>query len=40
VLDDHGLATRLGAAGRRRALAHYAFPVLVDRLEEALEKLP
>jgi phosphatidyl-myo-inositol alpha-mannosyltransferase len=39
LLDDAGLARRMGAAGRRLALTTYAWPIVVDRLEELYERL-
>lgn len=39
VLSDPGLGERMGAAGRRRALQHFAWPVVVDRLEELYARL-
>ena len=39
VLSDPGLGERMGVAGRRRALQHFAWPVVVDRLEELYERL-
>lgn len=34
VLQDPSLGARMGAAGRRRALRNFAWPVVVDQLEE------
>jgi phosphatidylinositol alpha-mannosyltransferase len=34
VLRDPSLGERMGADGRRRALRHFAWPVVVDQLEE------
>ena len=39
VLRDPALGERMGAAGRRRALRHFAWPVVVDRLEELYDQL-
>jgi phosphatidylinositol alpha-mannosyltransferase len=39
LLEDLELARRMGAAGRQLALAAYAWPVVVDRLEELYERL-
>ncbi len=39
VLSDPALGQRMGAAGRRRALQHFAWPVVVDRLEELYARL-
>lgn len=39
VLSDPVLGERMGAAGRRRALQHFAWPVVVDRLEELYDRL-
>ena len=39
VLSDPALGARMGAAGRRRALQHFAWPVVVDRLEELYARL-
>jgi phosphatidylinositol alpha-mannosyltransferase len=39
LLEDVELARRMGAAGRRLALDSYAWPVVVDRLEELYERL-
>ena len=39
VLSDPDLGERMGAAGRRRALQHFAWPVVVDRLEELYDRL-
>ena len=39
VLSDPALRARMGAAGRRRALKQFAWPVVVDRLEELYERL-
>src|SRR5438132_8030364 len=39
LLDDVDLARRMGAAGRQLALTSYAWPVVVDRLEELYERL-
>jgi phosphatidylinositol alpha-mannosyltransferase len=39
VLSDPALGERMGAAGRRRALQHFAWPVVVDRLEELYDRL-
>ncbi len=39
VLSDPDLGKRMGAAGRRRALQHFAWPVVVDRLEELYDRL-
>lgn len=39
VLGDPALRARMGAAGRHRALQHFAWPVVVDRLEELYERL-
>jgi len=34
LLDDPALARQLGDAGRERALTTFAWPLVVDRLEE------
>jgi glycosyltransferase involved in cell wall biosynthesis len=34
VLGSRALGERMGAAGRRRALRNFAWPVVVDRLED------
>lgn len=39
VLGNEVLARRMGAAGRRRALEQFAWPIVVDRLEELYESL-
>ena len=39
VLGDPGLGGRMGAAGRRRALEQFAWPVVVDRLEALYDRL-
>lgn len=39
VLRNPALAEGMGAAGRRRALEHFAWPVVVDQLEELYERL-
>jgi phosphatidylinositol alpha-mannosyltransferase len=39
VLRDPELASRMGASGRARALRHFAWPVVVDRLEELYDDL-
>lgn len=39
VLRDPALGEGMGAAGRRRALQHFAWPVVVDRLEELYDRL-
>jgi phosphatidyl-myo-inositol alpha-mannosyltransferase len=39
LLEDIELARRMGAAGRQLALDNYAWPVVVDRLEELYERL-
>jgi phosphatidylinositol alpha-mannosyltransferase len=39
VLGSRPLAEAMGAAGRRRALGHFAWPVVVDRLEDLYERL-
>jgi phosphatidylinositol alpha-mannosyltransferase len=39
LLEDLELAGRMGAAGRRLALTNYAWPLIVDRLEELYERL-
>ena len=39
LLEDHDLARRMGAAGRELALTTYAWPIVVDRLEELYERL-
>ena len=39
VLADPALGARMGAAGRRRALEHFAWPVVVDRLEDLYDRL-
>ncbi len=39
LLDDAGLARRMSAEGRRLALTTYAWPAVVDRLEELYERL-
>jgi phosphatidylinositol alpha-mannosyltransferase len=39
VLRDPALGDRMGTAGRRRALEHFAWPVVVDRLEELYDGL-
>jgi phosphatidylinositol alpha-mannosyltransferase len=39
VLGDPAMGERMGAAGRRRALQHFAWPVVVDRLEELYDRL-
>ena len=39
VLSDPVLRDRMGAAGRRRALEYFAWPVVGDRLEELYERL-
>lgn len=39
VLSEPGLGERMGVAGRRRALQHFAWPVVVDRLEELYERV-
>jgi phosphatidylinositol alpha-mannosyltransferase len=37
LLDDPDLARKMGAAGRERVLGTFAWPVVVDRLEELYE---
>ena len=39
VLSEPALGKRMGAAGRHRALQHFAWPVVVDRLEELYRRL-
>jgi phosphatidylinositol alpha-mannosyltransferase len=39
LLDDVDLAKRMGAAGRQLALDSYAWPIVIDRLEELYERL-
>lgn len=39
LLEDHDLARRMGGAGRELALTTYAWPNVVDRLEELYERL-
>jgi phosphatidyl-myo-inositol alpha-mannosyltransferase len=39
LLEDHDLASRMGASGREVALGTYAWPVVVDRLEELYDRL-
>jgi phosphatidylinositol alpha-mannosyltransferase len=39
VLGSRALGERMGAAGRQRALEHFAWPVVVDRLEDLYERL-
>jgi glycosyltransferase involved in cell wall biosynthesis len=39
LLDDTELAGRMGAAGRRRALRMYSWPVVIDQVEELYERL-
>jgi phosphatidylinositol alpha-mannosyltransferase len=39
LLEDHDLAWKMGAAGRHLALATYAWPVVVDQLEDLYERL-
>jgi phosphatidylinositol alpha-mannosyltransferase len=39
VLSDPALGKRMGAAGRSRALEHFAWPVVVDQLEELYDRL-
>ncbi len=39
LLEDHDLSGRMRAAGRQLALTTYAWPVVVDRLEELYERL-
>jgi phosphatidylinositol alpha-mannosyltransferase len=39
MLDDPALRRRMGAAGRERALAAFAWPVVADRLEALYEDL-
>jgi phosphatidylinositol alpha-mannosyltransferase len=39
VLDDPELAARMGAAGRQRAIEQFAWPTVVDRLEQLYEAL-
>ncbi len=39
LIEDHDLARRMGAAGRELALTTYAWPVVVDRLEQLYERL-
>ena len=39
LLDDPDLRQRMGAAGRETALTNYAWPVVVDQLEELYERL-
>ena len=39
VLRNPSLAKGMGAAGRRRALERFAWPVVVDQLEELYERL-
>ena len=39
LLEDHDLARSMGAAGRELALATYAWPVVVDRLEALYDRL-
>lgn len=39
LLEDVELARRMGTAGRELALTEYAWPVVVDRLEELYERL-
>lgn len=38
LIEDEALRRRLGEAGRRRIAAHFAWPVIMDRLVEALER--
>lgn len=40
LLDDPGLAVRMGAAGRRRAEAEYRYDLLAERLGVSLGALP
>jgi phosphatidylinositol alpha-mannosyltransferase len=39
LLDDPARARAMGEAGRRRAVERYAFPLVVDQLEELYERL-
>lgn len=39
LLRDPALRERMGTAGRSRALEHFAWPVVVDRLEDLYERL-
>ncbi len=39
VLGDPALGARMGAAGRSRALQHFAWPVVADRLEDLYDRL-
>jgi glycosyltransferase involved in cell wall biosynthesis len=39
LLDDPALGHRMGAAGRRRALSTFSWPVVADALEELYEEL-
>lgn len=39
VLDDRELAVRMGAGGRQRAIEQFAWPTVVDRLEQLYEEL-
>ena len=39
LLDDPERARRMGAAGRERAVQSYAWPVIVDQLEDLYERL-
>src|SRR5438128_11546330 len=39
LLDHPEQARAMGAAGRRRAVEKYAFPLVADRLEERYERL-
>jgi phosphatidylinositol alpha-mannosyltransferase len=39
VLSDPALGARMGAAGRERALEHFSWPVVVDRLEDLYANL-
>ena len=39
LLSDPERARRMGAAGRERAVRSYAWPVVVDKLEDLYERL-
>lgn len=39
VLTDHALASRMGRAGRERAMSRFTWPALTSRMVEALEPL-